>query len=159
AVADLWAEKFVEGDDAKDEKTGLKEPEANKDEPGPRSAVLHRLTVTRDDGRPVTLRVGKQMGGLLPPTPDQKPRYFARLEGSERVFEVNGDKFDAIFIPADRLRDRQLARFKPEEARQIELTTAKGTVVLRNKTEARPTEEKPPPAEWRVVRPAETKAD
>jgi hypothetical protein len=163
AVADLWAEKFVEGEDAKDENTGLKEPGAPKDDGKvrPQKHTLRRITVTREDGRLITLHVGKQTDGGLP-LPGQKARYYASLAGSERIFEVNGDKLEAIFPPLDRLRDSELARFTPADAREIELTTTKGTVLLRNETKPRPAgseETPPPPADWRIVKPAAAKAD
>lgn len=164
AVAELWAERFLDADLTREETTGLS-AEPKKDKSAPRSYPLRRLTVTREDGRAITLYVGKPVDGKAPPPiplpnqPAPKQTYYARVDGSKRIFEINGDKIGAIFVPPDQLRDSQLARFTPADARQIKLTTKKGTVLLRNEAKQAAAGSDETPADWRIVEPSKWKAD
>jgi hypothetical protein len=143
AVADLWAERFLDGDQAKDlDNLGLKKPD-------------RIITVTRKDGGQLKLEIGKPAFGA-----GLKPRNFARLAGFERTFEINGDALNNIFVSLDTLRDNQLARFSASNAREVEITTTKGTVVLRNTTKKpSSTDAPPPPSDWRIVKPIDASAD
>ena len=144
AVADLWAERFLDARQAKDlEALGLKQADS--------------LTVTRHDGRSITLWIGR-------PTLEAgaRARNYARLSGFDRVFEVNADRLKDILVPLDTLRDSQLARFGSSDARELEITTSKGTVVLRKSSEpvsASPDEKGPPKAGWQIVKPISADAD
>src|SRR5207248_8555627 len=60
---------------------------------------------------------------LEPPTrpgPDAKPRTrsYAKLKGFDRVFEIDSDKLNPVFVSADTLRDNQIARFKSERSEE-----------------------------------------
>jgi hypothetical protein len=142
AVPEIWAERFLTEEQAKSSDTGLKEPD-------------RVLAVTRPDGRVVTLEIGK-------PALEETPRNwnYARLKGFERVFEIDSDKLNNIFVPAYTLRDNQIARFKSEDAREVEITTARGRVVLRNSAPPRkPTDTAPPKSDWQMVEPTKTAAE
>jgi hypothetical protein len=151
AVPDLWAERFV-GPDVVDaakvvgtpdaglpsaltslmwtdtllKKIGLDKPE-------------YVLTVTRNDGEAVMLLVGKVSGTrsrkvTRPPPPGMPPGMgameqevkeefrYAMLQGNAQVFEIKADKLKDVFVKPDTLRDPQVARFKPADARRLELT-------------------------------------
>ncbi len=151
-MPDLWAERFLSADKAKDLKDlGLQEPD-------------RVLTITRPDGRTVTLEIGKPSLDELPtaPGPDAKlrTRSYAKLKGFDRIFEIDSDKLNAVFVSADSLRHSQLARFKSEDASDIEITTRKGSMVLHNNAPPRkkgdPT---PPKSDWKLVKPVEAAAD
>src|SRR5262249_48403737 len=110
-------------------------------------------------GSTVTLLVGR-------PTldPKERDRSYACLKGFERVFEIRTDKFRDVFAPADVLRDSQLARFKPEDARTVEITT--GGAATRPRKEDKKKQEKTgstePPGrtdDWKIVRPIQAGAD
>ncbi|MGL4550014.1 MAG: DUF4340 domain-containing protein, partial [Gemmataceae bacterium] len=136
AVADLWAEKFVE-----------KAPE--------KFEVEKRLTLTRNDGTAMTLEIGQAVPGAA----DGAGRAFARLAGSGRVFEVSASKFGDIFPGRlDTLRDAQLARFAAADARELKLVTSAGTVDLKNAAPRKPAAADAPPApsDWRL---GDVKAD
>ncbi len=151
AVLDIWAERFV-GPEAVDavkvlgtpdtglltaltslmwtealmSKIGLDKPE-------------YVLTVTGNDGKTVTLLVGKISGTrskkvMRPPPPGMPPGMgameqtvteefrYAMLKGNAQVFEIKADKLKDVFVKPETLRDAQLARFKPADARRLELT-------------------------------------
>ena len=94
--------------------------------------------MTRADGRETTLELGDVSRTVTkteepPPTPPFGPpppppkttteEYrFAKLAGSDLVFEVRADRLDAAFAaPAD-LRDDRLARFDPASVRDLTIT-------------------------------------
>ena len=143
AVPDVWAERFLPAEPAKSlEELGLKNPD-------------RVLTVTRPDGAAVTLEVGKPI--LDGPSSN---RSYARLRGYDRVFEINSDKLTPIYVSLDALRDNQLARFKSEDAREIEIVTRKGKIVFRNTAPPRkPGDTTPAKSDWKLVEPVQSGAD
>jgi hypothetical protein len=122
-----------------------------------RAGLLERepertITVTRDDGTDVTLLIGRVAGArekkvpaAAPPgappgmrLPDRTVREeyrYAKLKDNEQIFEIKADRLDNVFVALDTLRDNQLARFKPEDARRVEITTGKQAVVLVNEVD------------------------
>jgi hypothetical protein len=125
ALPDVWAERFVEKKGKDLAEFGLKEPEQT-------------LSVTRPGGATVTLLVGKQSDmrtRIVPrPTPPiggmpQKPQVdivheefkFAKLRDNEQVFEIKADKLKDVAVATDVLRDPQLARFRTEDVKRVEV--------------------------------------
>lgn len=147
AVPDIWAERFLTADPAA---TGLATPE-------------RIVTVTRADGTPVALLVGKVSstrskkvmrqpppGVPAPPREEtvQEEYRYAKLQGNEQVFEVNGDKLKDVFVAVDTLRDPQVARFKVEDARKLEITQRGQVIELAKAGD-----------QWKLVKPLQTEAD
>jgi hypothetical protein len=170
AVPDVWAERFLPPDNSAIVSAwgwalggpagnpgaaatavflGVKQPLAERGLLEPERTLI----VTPADGSPRTLYVGR-------PTldPRQRDRSFARLKGFDRVFEIRTDKFKDIFVGLDLLRDNQLARFKPDDARTITITADGQTVELRNENE-KPNSTERGPANWKIVRPVQASAD
>jgi hypothetical protein len=143
AVADVWAERFLDDRQAKDtDALGLKKPDRT-------------ITVTRNDGGQIVLEIGKPAleAGL-------KQRNYARLAGFQRAFEIGADRLRDVFVSLDALRDSQLARFTASDAREVQITTPRGTVLLRTTSPKRPSSDgPPPPSEWRIVKPIDAAAD
>ncbi len=178
AVPDVWAERFVNTDISAAAaaavppagpaalvaalfwttpqgllvKSGLAEPERT-------------LAVTRDDGSTVTLLVGRSAGSRarkvpaqappnLPPgmrLPDQtvlEEYRYAKLKDNEQIFEIKADGLKDVFVALDQLRDPQVARFSPADARRVELTHGAETIVLAKEKER-----------WKFVKPLEADAD
>jgi hypothetical protein len=168
AVPDVWAERFLPADEpASPRAMGLVDPD-------------RVVAVTRADGGTVTLEVGKPVPaarerlaqfflgltaavlevGKPPPDPTPNRRVYARLRGSDRTFEINPDKLNAVFVNLETLRDNQLARFKAEDAREIEITTDKGKIVLRNDAPpGKPGDKTPAKGDWKLLTPTPIKAE
>jgi hypothetical protein len=143
AVPDIWAERFLPPEKGKDlAEMGLKVPD-------------RVLTVTRADGGTVTLEIGKPALDAVP-----NNRSYARLKGFDRVFEINPDRLNAVYVSLDVLRDNQLARFKSEDAREVLVSTKRGSMVLRNDAPPRkPDDTTPAKGDWKLVKPVAAKAD
>lgn len=132
---DLWAEKFVDRKGKKDDAFGLAQPE-------------YTLTVTRPNGEVVKLLVGKVSETRTrvvktppPPMPfGQPPRpqlqvireeyRFAKLANNEQVFEVKAEKLPEIAVALDVLRDPQLARFRTDDVRRLEVRQGSTTLLF-----------------------------
>jgi hypothetical protein len=154
SVPDIWAEQFV--DNAKKDlaEYGLKNPEQTLHVNGKGTAEITLLigknarTKTR-----TVLRPAPNMGG--PPMPPQQEviheeyRY-AKLAGNEQIFEIKADKLKDVFIDGKTLRDPQLARFRTEEARRLEIKPGNGGIdIVAVKEKDR----------WRLHKPYETDAE
>jgi hypothetical protein len=133
AVPDIWAEQFLDQPKKDLAEYGLKEPERT-------------LRVTRPTGD-TTLLIGKQsqtktrtvtrpapnFGG--PPLPPQREvvhdvYHFAKLQDNDQIFEIKADKLKDLFVAAGSLRDANLARFRSDEARRMEMTRDGEEIVL-----------------------------
>jgi hypothetical protein len=150
ALPDVWVEQFLPAEKAKDLKElGLEKPD-------------RVLTVTRPDKRQVTLEIGKPSLSAPAPKLDGKSasRSYARLKDFDRIFEIDSSRLDPVFVSPDTLRDSQLARFKSDDAREIDISTRKGNLVLRNTAPPRKkgdtTTHK---SEWKLIKPVEATAD
>lgn len=150
---DLWAEKFVDRKGKSDGDFGLVKPD-------------YKLTVTRANGAPVTLLVGKvsetktRIVKVAPPPtpfgPPPKPQVqvireeyrYAKLANNDQVFEVKAEKLPEIAVALDALRDPQLARFRTEDVRRLE--------ILRDGKTLRFVKEG---ATWRLEQPAKEDAE
>jgi hypothetical protein len=136
AVPDLWAEKFVDKKDKKLADFGLATPE-------------YLLTITRSSGAKVKLLIGKiaesktRLVTKPAPPPQQfapppKPQVeqvteeyrFAKLEDNEQIFTVKADKLPDIAIAVAALRDPQVARFRSEDVRRVEIEHGGQTIQL-----------------------------
>jgi hypothetical protein len=124
-VPDIWAERFVD-------KKGKGLAEFGLDKPA------QTLRVTRPDGSSITLLIGKVSDTKVrfvkkagPPTPfgpgkerivpvHEEYRY-AKLQDNDQIFEIKGDHLKDLDAPLADLRDPQLARFKTEDVRRVEV--------------------------------------
>jgi hypothetical protein len=133
AVPDIWAEQFVHQPKTDLAEYGLKEPEQT-------------LRVSRPAGD-TTLLIGKQsqmktrtitrpapnFGG--PPLPPQREviheEYrFAKLQDNEQIFEIKAEKLKDLFVAANTLRDANLARFRSDDVRRLEIRQGDQEIVL-----------------------------
>jgi hypothetical protein len=66
------------------------------------------------------------------PTPElvQIEYRFAKLEANDQIFEIKTDKLKDVAVKVDELRDPQLARFKSDDVRRIEIQQGKEKLVL-----------------------------
>jgi hypothetical protein len=181
AVPDLWAEQFVNQDSgavaglpaagaAADPwaallaaywatpqgllvKSGLQEPE-------------RILTVTRGDGEPVTLLIGRASGSrarkVVRPAPpglagfEQRDREetvfdeyrYARLKGNPQVFEIKADKLKDVFVTLDALREPQVAPFTSADARRLEIVQGGEKIVLARENDR-----------WKLLEPVQADAE
>lgn len=134
-LPDFWADRFVNQKDKKPEDMGVDKPE-------------YTFTVTRSGGAAVKLLVGKvsdtkEKVTLRPGPPNQfgmpqkpipqfiKEEYrFAKLENNDQIFEIKTDKLKDVAVKLDDLRDAQLARFKTDDVKRVEIKQPKETLVL-----------------------------
>ena len=127
AIPELWVEKFVE---MSPQDAGLSEAGADK--------PAYSISVTRTNGQPLTLRLGKvsrtvdRVEDQPPPSPFAPPppppkvtteeyRY-AKLDNNPLVFEIRTDKLTPLFADAESYRDPQLARFETAEVTELTVT-------------------------------------
>ncbi len=147
AVPDIWAENFVK---AAPESTGLATPE-------------RAVEVVREDGTKLTLLIGKVSstrtrkvtrqpppGTPVPPTEETVHDEFryARLKDNDQIFEVRADKLKDLFVPLDTLRDPQVAHFKSDEVRRLEIEQPSGPIELTKDGDR-----------WKLIRPVRADAD
>src|SRR5262249_28529790 len=152
AVAELWAEQFVPVEPSL-AATALVPPASPllplaglaclSPAAARRRAGLDKptqsLQVTRPDRTVTTLLFGNRSRGDgpppipprpgMPPPPSDSYRY-ARLEGSDLVFEVQDGRLNDVFQSVDALRDNRLARFNTDDAERIEIREGGQAVVL-----------------------------
>ena len=150
-MPDIWAEYFVPAKGKGLEEFGLKEPEQT-------------LTVTRPSGATVTLLVGKVADTKVrvvkkdPPPfgPPGKPQMdivheeyrFAKLQDNEQIFAIKSDKLKDVALNLDALRDPQVARFKTDDVRRVEIKRDKDEIVLVKEKD-----------KWRLQKPKEQDAE
>src|SRR5438552_3585969 len=127
AVPDVWAEQFVSNPKKDLAEYGLKEPE--------RTLIVGDSQITLLIGKSArtktrtVMRPAPNMGG--PPLPPQQEiiheeyRY-AKLAGNDQIFEIKADRLKDIFVAGESLRDAQLARFRTEDARRVEIAQGPG---------------------------------
>ena len=126
AFQDIWAERFVDSKGKKLEDFGLAQPETV-------------LSVTRPSGSVVKLLVGKEsemkfrkvpkppmpQQPFMPPKQDfdlvQEQYRVAKLENNEQIFEIKADKLKEVSLNLNALRDPQLARFRTENVKRLEV--------------------------------------
>ncbi len=121
--------------------------------------------VTGDDGRSVTLLIGKSAGErvthvMRPPPPDFPGRpmeveepvefLYARLKDNDQVFEIKADRLKDVFTTATALRDPRPAHFQPDDATRLEIRQGGQEIVLvRGKDKDR----------WKLEKPLHADAD
>jgi hypothetical protein len=154
AIPDLWVERFIAGGDKTPEDLGLKDPEGT-------------VEVTRPGGDKVTLRIGKVSRRQTRIVPKQPPPFggppmkqppmivteefrYARLEGNEQLFEIKGDRLKDVLVAAEDLRDPQLARFRDDDVRRVEIHEGgRELILVRDKDKDR----------WRLEKPLAVEAE
>src|SRR5438105_3471053 len=131
AVPDIWAEQFVDKGKKDLADFGLKEPEQTLRVTGTGNGEVVLLigkksrTTTR-----TVMRPAPNLGG--PPMPPQQEvvhedyRY-AKLAGNDQIFDIKADRLKDIFVEGKSLRDAQLARFRTDEARRVEIHPGNGS--------------------------------
>src|SRR5262245_6469056 len=134
-LPDFWADRFVKQKDKRPEDMGLDKPE-------------YTFTVTRSGGAAVKLLVGKvsdtkEKITMRPGPPNQfgmppkqipqfiKEEYrYAKLENNDQIFEIKTDKLKDVAVKLEDLRDPQVARFKTDDVKRVEIQQPKETLVL-----------------------------
>jgi hypothetical protein len=119
-------------------------------------------------GEPVTLEIGKVARVNVikgppppppanpfqpppPPTPDVREEFrFAKLADNPQVFEVRSDRLGDLFVPPAELRDPVLVRFRPTDARRLEIGHGSERIVLERGDKE---------DQWRLVEPIKALAD
>jgi hypothetical protein len=156
AVPDIWADQFIYKP-AKDLTAyGLSDPEQT-------------ITVTGKQGEKLVLLIGKEsphkgkrtVTRPAPPPafPGQPPAQpmqetvpvvfrYAKLQNNDQIFEIQAEKLKDIFVAPDTLRDAQLARFRPEEAKRLEIHYAGEDIVLVKEKD-----------KWKLQKPLEGEAE
>lgn len=120
AIPELWVESFLTPTSA----TGLDNPERS-------------VTVTRTDGKTVTLQIGHVTrrtvkteaapppmfpGAPTPPPKETVEEYrYAKLKDNDLVFELRTDPLNDLFADPQELRDGALARFDTAEVNELTL--------------------------------------
>jgi hypothetical protein len=183
AVPDVWAENFVTTDPAA---VGALAAAGMDPQPFLAAAVARFwtttkgleaksglyapervLTVSRADGIPVTLLIGRPSGSrarkvLRPPPPGMPPNMparereetvfdeyrYAKLKDNDQVFEIKADKLKDVFVALDTLREPQVASFNNADARGVEITQGSQKIVLAKDKER-----------WRLTEPVQADAD
>ncbi len=133
-LPDFWADRFV-AKDKKPEDLGLDKPEYTFAVTRPGGAAVKLLIGRVSDSKDkVIMRPGppNQFGMPQKPIPQFiKEEYrFAKLEHNDQIFEIRSEKLKDVAVKLEDLRDAQLARFKTEDVRRIEIQQAKETLVL-----------------------------
>lgn len=156
AVPDIWADQFIDKP-AKDlGEYGLSDPEQT-------------ITVTGKQGEKLVLLIGKEsphkgkrtVTRPAPPPafPGQPPAQpmqetvpvvfrYAKLQNNDQIFEIQAEKLKDIFVAPDTLRDAQLARFRPEEAKRLEIHYAGQDIELVKEND-----------KWKLQKPLEAEAE
>ncbi len=160
---DLWAEKFVEKKDKSLADFGLKDPEYVLTVA--RGGAVRKLLIGKVSDTKTTEKPPPPSPFGQPPIPPRKmiEEYrFAMIEdkteGNSRVFEIKTDKLADITVPLDSLRDPNLARFKVEDVKRLEIRHGDHDLVLVKVTE----KEKDKDIEkekWRFEKPTRGEAD
>src|SRR5262249_61799744 len=86
------------------------------------AAPERKIIVTRDDGAKVTLLIGNVARSESKRREEVKESLYAKLEDNPQFFEIKGDRLKDIFVDPAALRDPRLARFEPNEARELEIS-------------------------------------
>jgi hypothetical protein len=123
-IGDIWAEQFTERQKKPLSDFGLEKPEAT-------------LQVTQPDGRRITLLVGKvartktRLVKKSSPTPFGPPKpqmdivheeyRYAKLQENDQIFEIKSERIKDLDLPLSDLRDPQLARFRSDDVRRLEV--------------------------------------
>jgi hypothetical protein len=131
-------------------------------------APRREFTVTRKDGSPVTLLIGRRSVGRVRkvprPLPPEVPpgvqvreelmgevtdEYdYARLKDNDQVFEIRDDKLKDVFVPVATLRDTRVAPFETADARRVEIAWGGEKIVLKKDRER-----------WKLVEPVAAEAE
>jgi Domain of unknown function (DUF4340) len=151
AVPDVWAEQFVNNPKKDLAEYGLKDPERTLTV-GDNQITLLVGKNSRTKTHKV-MRPGPNLGGQqMPPqeeTVHEEYRY-AKLAGNDQIFEIKADRLKDIFVPGESLRDAQLARFRSDDVRRVEIAQGSGNqAIVLTKDKDR----------WRVQKPYESDAE
>jgi hypothetical protein len=121
AAAELWVEGFLPATKATAAETGLDNPD-------------RRITVTRTDGKTLTLLLGKvtrtttkvgEMPRPVPGMPPQPPKVTteefraAKLAENDLVFEVRADALKDCFLPPADYRDPKPVRYDAADVQSV----------------------------------------
>ncbi|MBY0523462.1 MAG: DUF4340 domain-containing protein [Gemmataceae bacterium] len=136
------------------------------------------ISVTRPGGEVVTLLIGdtsprQVVRMVMEPAPPNSPfpamqrklidRFrYAKLRGNEQVFEIKSDRLKDLFAGAPTLRDAKLARFKPEDVRELVIKNPTAKEIVLEKVVESDDEKKKKPDEkdrWRIKQPIAADAD
>jgi Domain of unknown function (DUF4340) len=154
AFPELWAEKFVEGSSKSLEDCGLKEPE-------------FIVTVTKPSGAKIKLLIGKVSHSEtrfemkagppgMPPRMIKEEYRYAKLDKNDKLFEIKTDKLGDITVALDELRDPQLARFKTDDVKRLEMRHGDQEIVL---VKVKESDKEKAKEKWRFEKPSKGDAE
>jgi hypothetical protein len=155
AVPELWVENFVAVPNLAE--AGLDKPERTlKVETDKRTVDLLLGKVSREVERKAPPPPPNPFGAPPPPPPAPvKETYrYAKLAGNPQVFEVKADKLGGLFAAPAAMRDPRLVRFRPADARRVEVDRPDGKIAL---TDAR--DETAKEDRWKLTQPVQADAD
>ncbi len=152
AFPDLWAETFVAMKTL--DECGLKDP-------------AYTVTVTRP-GAKQTLLIGKisrstskfsMTPGPMPMPQQTREEYrYAKLDKNDQIFEIKTDRLGDITLAIDALRDPQLARFKTDDVKRLEIDHGKETLVFAKVKEDEKDKDSKK-EKWRIEKPHQDDVD
>lgn len=136
AAPDIWAEQFVDKPKSDLAEYGLKEPEQTLSvtRPGAKAPLTLLIGKTSSKKSRIVMRPGPpgqfgQPGQPVPETVEDEYRW-AKLHDNNQIFEIKADKLKDIFVALNTLRDPQVARFRGEDARHVEIHAHGQKIVL-----------------------------
>src|SRR5262249_145901 len=145
---DLWVEGFLDAKGKTLQEMELDPPAyvVNLSHPGAASLKLYVGKVSSmKDRKELRPSPPNPLGMPSPPKEISVPEEyrFAKLADKDLIFEIKRDKWaDRIAIPLESLRDAQLARFKSDDVRRVEVKQGGQDLVLVKDKE-----------KWRVEKP------
>lgn len=140
AIPDIWVTRFLPPSDAGAEslsRYGLNPPRA-----------VIRVTFP---GGERTLLIGDEVSKKVAEeaSPEARKRRYARLEGNDRVFEIDSTKLDSdVFVTFSNLRDDRVARFETSDVVGVEIVSGASILSLAREESG-----------WKIVEPFDADAE
>jgi hypothetical protein len=150
ALPDVWAEHFFERKGKDWAEYGLKDKEAEQTVrvtgPGVKK-ILYIGKVSPNKGKRVIQRPPPPFPTAEPPPPEivtEEYRY-ARLDGNDQLFDVKADNLKKVAVALNDLRDPQLARFRADDVKRLEINEGGRQLVFVKEKDKE---------QWRLEKPA-----
>src|SRR5262249_18065515 len=144
---------FVTGTSLAD--AGLDKPERTlKVESDKRTVELVLGKVSREVEKKAPPPPPNPFGAPPPPPPGKETYRYVKLAGNPQVFEVKGDKLGDLCAAPATLRAPRVARFRPADARRVEIARPDAQITLADERDESGKED-----HWKVVQPAKADAE